>query len=203
MANQIELSPQVGGESWGLYAKRDIDPGFSAFVNKVLERDNHRCVYCGFSASKHMMVVNRDGNYQNNKLSNLVTSCPFCQQALFLEACGRLQRGGGLMIYLPEMSQAQLNALCHVLYAAITNGSAHARQADAYIQSLKLRSRVVETHYGKHMSDPAFMGQMLLDSPGVDSTKVANVLFENVRLLPLMDKFEVEIVDWARTAVER
>lgn len=195
----LDLSLQVGGDAWNLYAKREMDPAFADFSRKVLIRDNYRCSFCGFSAKQHMKVINLDGNYTNNKLSNLATACPFCQQSLFLEAAGKLQLGGGTIIYLPEMSQSQLSALCHVLYAAIVNGSQHARSADSYIQSLKLRSRLVEKHYGKHMSDPSFMGQMILDSPGVDPQTAKDKILSKVRLLPLMDKFETQIVAWART----
>lgn len=201
MSKLLDLKLQVGGDAWNLYAKRDMDPAFANFAKKVLARDSHKCAFCGFSAQQYMKVINLDNDYSNNKLSNLVTACPFCQQGLFLESAGKLQPGGGTVIYLPEMSQSQLNALCHVLYAAIVNGSQHARVADSYIQSLKLRSRLVEQHYGKHMSDPSFMGQMILDSPGVDAQAVKEKIFSNVRLLPLMDKFETEIVAWARTAM--
>lgn len=201
MPKLLELDLQVGGDAWNLYAKRDMDPAFVNFSKKVLLRDAYRCTFCGFSAQQHMKVINLDGDYSNNKLSNLATACPFCQQSLFIEAAGKLQPGGGIMVYLPEMSQSQLSALCHVLYAAIVNGSQHARTADSYIQSLKLRSRLVEKHYGKHMSDPAFMGQMILDSPGVDAQVAKEKIFSKVRLLPIMEKFETEIVAWARTAL--
>ncbi len=195
------LKPTVGADAWNLYIRREVDPAFQDFSNKVFERDKNRCAFCGFSSSMHMKVVNIDGDYSNNKLSNLATACSFCQQCLFIEAAGKLQSGGGLMIYAPEIDQGQLNALCHVLYAAIVNGSAHARLADSYIQSLKLRAPLVEKHYGKNMSDPAFMGQMIIDSPSVDTKRASETIFANVRLLPLLDKFETEVAAWARAAL--
>lgn len=199
--NVNDLSLQVGGDSWLLYCERCLDESFEQYAKKVLDRDSNTCVYCGFSSSVGMLVVNKDHDYRNNKLSNLATACPFCQQCHFIEVVGKLQSGGGQMIYLPEVSQAQLNAVCHVFYASIVNGSQHARQADAYIQSLKLRSTTVEKQFGANMSDPAFMGQMLIDTPltAMDARQIQ--VLENVRLLPALDHFEDQILYWAQTAL--
>lgn len=193
-----ELTLQVGGAAWRHYSERLADPAFKQFSKQVFARDRNQCVYCSFTAAVGMTVVNLDHNYENNKLSNLATACPFCQQCLFLEAAGRLQSGGGTMIYLPEMSQAQLNALCHVFYASIINGSTHAKTADNYIQSLKLRAGIVEKLYGKNMSNPSFMGQMLIDTPVNDIDERRKKVLANVRLLPSLDKFESEIMSWAQ-----
>jgi len=195
------LSLKLGGSAWGLYAERQGDPKFQTFSSAVFKRDDDRCTFCSFRASKHMMVVNLDHNYQNNKMQNLATACPFCQQCLFLEAAGKLQAGGGTMIYLPEMSQGQLNALCHVLYAAVINGSQFALKADGYIQALKLRASLVEKNYGKGMSNPSFMGQILLDSLLPDGDEKSAKILDNVRLLPSIEGFENMIVEWAGSAI--
>lgn len=199
MLDDLEL--KLGAVAWNLYAKRQSDPVFAKFEKTVLERDSGKCVYCGFSASSGMMVVNRDHDYTNNKLSNLATSCPFCQQCLFLEAAGHYQPGGGTIVYLPEMSQAQLNALSHVLFASIVNGSMHARSSDSYIQSIKLRASIVEKHLGKNMSTPAFLGQILIDTPTADLELRKNKMFKYLRLLPSLDKFETRVVTWAKSAI--
>ena len=174
------LSLRLGEGAWNLYAKRQSDPKFQDFSKSIHKRDKNHCHFCGFSSSMHMMVVNLDHDYSNNKMSNLVTACPFCQQCLFLEACGKLQPGGGTMIYLPEVSQEQLNALCHVLYASIVNGSQHARVADSYLQSLKLRASYVEKSFGKNMSSPSFMGQMSVDTPGMNRQEIEDGILQKV-----------------------
>lgn len=195
-----ELTLKVGGAAWRHYSERLLDSSFEKFSQSVFQRDQHSCVFCSFSAAVGMCVINLDHNYNNNKMSNLATACPFCQQCLFLEAIDKLQSGGGTLVYLPEVSQAQLNAMCHVFYASIINGSTHAKVADHYIQSLKLRATLVEKHFGKGMSVPSFMGQLLVDTPvsGMDDKQTK--LLENVRLLPALDKFEKEIMMWAQNA---
>ena len=42
-----------------------------------------------------------------NKVSNLVTACCFCGQCCFLESVSVGKYGGGTLIYLPEIDQAQ------------------------------------------------------------------------------------------------
>ncbi len=199
MNNKLTL--RLGEVAWNYYVKRQTDPQFEKFAASIHMRDHNACFFCGFSSNVNMMVVNLDHDYTNNKRSNLVTSCPFCQQCLFLESCGKLQSGGGTMIYLPEMSQEQLNALCHVLYASIINGSVHARAADSYIQSLKLRASYVEKAFGKNMSIPSFMGQMIVDTPGVNRKEIEQGILQKVRVLPSLEKFEEPIVNWAKSAI--
>ena len=81
---------------------------FCQLQNEYIERDNYTCQYCGFQAKEYQEIVNLDGNYTNNKLSNMVTACCFCSQCLFLQSVGLDEMGGGQLIYLPEMSQADL-----------------------------------------------------------------------------------------------
>lgn len=195
-----ELSLKSGGAAWRHYSERLLDPSFEKFSQSVFQRDQHSCVFCSFSATVGMCVINIDHDYTNNKMSNLATACPFCQQCLFIEAIDNLQSGGGTIIYLPEVSQAQLNAMCHVFYASIINGSTHAKVADHYIQSLKLRASLVEKHFGKGTSVPSFLGKLLVDTPASDMDSRQAKLLKDVRLLPALDKFEKEIMMWAQNA---
>ena len=196
-----DLDLKIGGEAWNKFIIRQLDPAFAKFSTKVMERDKYRCQFCGFQASSGMSVVNLDHNYSNNKMGNLVTSCPFCHQCLFIEVVGKLQNGGGTLIYLPEISQGKLNAMCHVYYASLVNGSTQASVADQYIQSLKLRASLVEKQFGEHMSDPAFLGRMLIDTPVNDLAHRQEVIFNGLRLLPSLEKFEQDILGWANSAM--
>ena len=42
---------------------------------------------------------------------------------LFVEAVGKSDFGGGTLIYLPEISQTELNALSHALFTAMASGN--------------------------------------------------------------------------------
>lgn len=49
---------------------------------KVLQRDNNTCIFCGFRAEKYMMVHHINDDPNDNRLENLETVCPMCNLIL-------------------------------------------------------------------------------------------------------------------------
>ena len=197
-----ELHLQAIPGTWRLFAARRVDPAFAAFSEKVFNRDNHTCQYCGFQARQYQEVVNLDGNYRHNKMSNMVTACVFCTQCLFLEAVGQGNEGGGHLIYLPEIEQRDLNGLCHVLFCAIANATTYRSDAQNIYRNLKLRSQIVDEKLDEKMSSPTILGQLLIDTDIEDREDVHNKLLKNLRLLPSRTRFNKHIETWAKSALE-
>jgi len=187
--------------SWRYYSARKADSGFRAFEQKVFTRDRYTCQFCGFQAKLHQEVVNIDGNFKNNKLSNLTTACCFCAQCFFLESVGVGGYGGGTLIYLPEISQPELNSFCHVLFCAISNDTGYKTSAQSIYRSFKFRSQAVEDKYGEGSSDPSIFGKLLIDCNVNDESQL-KVLFKDMRLLPSRAKFRKQIEQWAASALE-
>jgi len=131
----------------------------------------------------------------------MVTACCFCAQCFFLESVGVGGYGGGTLGYVPEMTQTELNSLCHVLFCAITNDTGYKQSAQAIYRSLKFRSKNIENKFGEGTSDPAIMGQLIIDSDITDN-QTLDQMFENVRLLPSRAKFRKQIEHWAAAAVK-
>src|SRR5690242_3446848 len=102
----LELQLAVNLVGWRLFLRRKEDKAFLPVAKRVFNRDDYTCQYCGFQAREYQEVVNIDGNYNHNKLSNMITACCFCTQCLFLQAVGLDEMSGGQLIFLPEMSQA-------------------------------------------------------------------------------------------------
>jgi intracellular multiplication protein IcmJ len=196
-----ELKLIASPGSWRLYSARKADERFKAFELKVLQRDRYTCQYCGFQARLFQDIVNIDGDFTNNKLTNLVTACCFCAQCFFIESVGVGSYGGGTLIYLPELTQTELNSLCHVLFCAITNDTGYKSSAQNIYRSFKFRAQTVEEKYGEGTSDPAIFGQLVIDS-GPISGEVSDKLFKNIRLLPSRTKFRKQIERWAASALE-
>src|SRR3990167_8073034 len=115
----LELS--VSLTNFSQFISRKANKAFQELARAAWVRDNFTCQYCGFESKKYQEVVNRDGNYRDNALKNVVTACCFCTQCQFIESVGEQGYGGGTLIYFPEMSQAEINALCHVLFCAMVN----------------------------------------------------------------------------------
>lgn len=86
--------------NWRLFMVRKADPAFLAFQKKIHARDHHTCQFCGFQAKDHLETINLNGNYLDNKRDNLATACGLCVQCFFLEAVGKSDFGGGVLIGL-------------------------------------------------------------------------------------------------------
>ncbi|KTC99569.1 type IVB secretion system protein IcmJDotN [Legionella erythra] len=198
---QSKLKLLASAGAWRLYSARKADERFRAFEQKVFQRDRYTCQFCGFQARLFQEVVNLDNDYTNNRLSNLVTACCFCAQCFFIESVGVGGYGGGTLIYLPELSQTELNSLCHVLFCAITNDTGYKTSAQNIYRSFKFRSQVVEEKFGEGTSDPAIFGQLIIDS-GATAPETLDKLFNNIRLLPSRAKFRKQIERWAASALE-
>lgn len=196
--NKLKLTASPG--AWRLYSARKADERFKAFETKVLQRDAYTCQFCGFQAKLSQDVINLDGNYSNNRMANLVTACCFCAQCFFIESVGVGGYGGGTLIYLPELSQSELNSLCHVLFCAITNDTGYKSSAQTIYRSFKSRSQAVEDKFGEGTSDPGIFGQLIIDSG--TSPEDTEKLFTNIRLLPSRAKFRKQIEQWAASALE-
>ncbi|CAM2831573.1 type IVB secretion system protein IcmJDotN [Legionella worsleiensis] len=198
---RCELKLVATPGSWRLYSARKIDVRFKSYEQKVFARDRYTCQFCGFQARLFQDIVNLDNDYTNNRLSNLVTACCFCAQCFFIESVGVGGYGGGTLVYLPELTQSELNSLCHVLFCAITNDTGYKSSAQNIYRSFKFRSQIVEEKFGEGTSDPAIFGQLMIDS-GVTNHEISSQLLHNIRLLPSRAKFRKQIEKWAASALE-
>lgn len=198
-AHQLHLTATAG--SWRLYSARKADKRFAAFEKRVLERDNYTCQFCGFQARYYQDVVNRDGDFSNNRLDNMLTACCFCAQCFFVESVGVGGYGGGTLVYLPELTQPELNSLCHVLFCAITNDTGYKSSAQAIYRGFKIRAQAVEDKFGEGTSDPAILGQLMIDADSLEAGQMS-AIFQNMRLLPSRAKFRTQIEKWAASALE-
>jgi len=57
---------RLEGERWQILRK------------KILERDNHTCVYCNYKSEKYQIVDHIDGDPENNNNENLQVICQMC-----------------------------------------------------------------------------------------------------------------------------
>lgn len=198
---RTDLTLRASPGAWRLYSFRQADPRFKPFEQRVLTRDRYTCQFCGFQAKLYQNVINADNDYTNNKMDNLVTACCFCSQCFFVESVGVGGYGGGTLIYLPEMTQAELNSLCHVLFCAITNDTGYKVSAQTIYLGFKIRAQVIEEKFGEGTSDPSVFGHLLMDSGPLSPETIAR-LFEGVRMLPSRAKFRTQIESWAAGALK-
>ncbi len=195
----LQLAVNLSG--WRVFVRRREDKPFLPVAEQIYQRDNYTCQYCGFQARQYQEIVNLDGNYGNNKLPNLITACCFCSQCLFIQSVGVDEMGGGQLVYLPEMSQADLNSFCHVLFCAMGNGTGYQDSAQAIYRSVKFRSQQIETKFGSGTSNPTVFGQLLLEYQSKAPESTIDI-FKDIRLLPSYTKFKIQLEAWAAAALE-
>lgn len=194
----VELQLAINPENWRLFHKRANDSAFHSIRDKVFKRDAYTCRFCGFQAKEYQEVINLDMDYRNNRFSNMATACCFCTQCFFIEHIGHGGFGGGKLIYLPELSQTELNSFCHVLFCALTNGAGYHDAAQSIYRDLKFRSQIIEEKFGVGMSSPSVFGQTILEcDKGRDSLEK---VLTNFRLLPTYAKFRIQLERWAESA---
>lgn len=195
----LQLAVNLMG--WRHFARRKEDKNFLPVLKKVLERDRYVCQYCGFQAKEYQDVINLDGNYLNNNPKNLITACCFCSQCLFLQSVGLDEMSGGQLIYMPEMSQPDLNSFCHVLFCAMGNSTGYQDSAQTIYRSFKFRGQLVENKFGTGTSNPSIFGQMLVEYQDQFPKQGMEVL-KDLRLLPSNVKFRVQLDAWAASALK-
>ncbi len=185
----------VNPQGWRLFMQRKLDLRFEEFSQKVWQRDEFTCQFCGLQSKNYQEVINLDQNYRNNKLNNLVTACSLCTQCFFLESVETY--GGGILIYLPEASQNHLNGFCHLLFTAMNTESKYKETAQNAYRNLKLRAEILEDEWGAQLQEPSVFGQLVIESEnkGLLNKKI----FNTIRLLPSRAGFRYQSTDWSRS----
>ena len=197
---ELKLAANLTG--WRLFVRRRSDKAFEPLAKKIFDRDQYTCQYCGFQAQEFQEIVNVDGNYLNNKSTNMVTACCFCTQVFFLQAVGLDELGGGQIIYLPEINQADLNSFCHVLFVAMGNTTGFQEGAQTIYRSLRFRSQIIENKFGQGTSNPSVFGQLLIEYHDSHPKESLDRVTQDVRLLPSYTKFKTQLDAWAQAALK-
>lgn len=189
------LTIQINPEGWPLFQRRRRNKKFHAVRDKVLARDDHRCQFCSFQADKFQQVINVDGNYRNNKSSNLVTACVLCAHCHFIGSANF-----GNIIYLPEYTQAELNQVSRVLFCAMRDDCLYQETARTLYRSFRNRTQEVEKLFGEKASDSMVFGQSLTDINLPDREQQDRV-FSSLCLLPFRTPLAKPIEYW-NTVIE-
>lgn len=195
------ISCEIG--RWQAFMLRKQDKAYADLSKRVWDRDRYTCQFCGFQAKDYQEVINLNHDYRDNKLENNVTSCVFCSQCHFIESVGKNDFGGGTIVYLPELTQAEVNSMCHVLFCAMINDTSYRLSAQTIYRSFKFRNQVIEDCFGEGTSQPSMFGQLLIDyqENGGNRDHINNWC-RKLRLLPSRGKFKEQIQRWAEAALE-
>lgn len=160
--------------------------------DRVLSRDNHTCQGCGWRAEQWQEIHHRDHDHRNMRESNLETLCPLCHQVFHLPQAGATS--GASVIWLPEISQADLNRMLMAIFVAKRNTKHPFHGTATQIHNdLEARRSTMETAFGR--SDPGILAQVLLKMRPDDYAK-RGVYLSSLRLFAHETRFPYEIEYW-------
>lgn len=148
---------------------------------KVLSRDDHTCQCCGFQAEKYQMIHNRKSQHKYDDPAELITVCNFCYQVLHMEVVGTMR--SGVLVWLPEISQAELHNIMRAIYVARISQGPVADSARKALDILMDRRGEARNRLGT--DKPEILAMVLQDyiSPAAYKRRAAKL--DGMRLLPL------------------
>lgn len=183
-----QVSPEHGSEM-------DKSAKMKEVRDSILSRDAHTCYYCGFKAQKWQEIHHLNDDHSDFSTNNLTTVCALCHQCYHLGLAG--STGGGEVIWLPELTQVQLNHLVRSIFVAMVDESGPLfSSANSFYGSLQSRAIFMEQNFAAGASDPASLGQVLLKMKKDEYEKRSEFL-KNIRLLPKEARFGPQIKYWA------
>lgn len=177
------LDLKVGlSDSYSVYVDRgcfDQDAEFSLRESELSaqRRDDFTCQYCGFQSLEYQVCI---GDVANGA-DGLTTCCIFCEQTLHLDKVVPMR--SGVLIWLPELGQAELNSYLPEMYLNYQSNDAASRSAARdLLDRLMKRREKAKAHFGD--DDPKELVKQLKDA-GSDRASLDRSLSDGLRLLSL------------------
>lgn len=148
---------------------------------RILERDNHTCRFCGFRSEKYQEIHHLNGHPEDVKESNLVTACMYCQQCFDLERAS--QMNSGVLVWMPEISQPDINHIARAIYVARISQGSMADAARSALESIMARREDARARLST--DDPFFLATVLRDFLGPKHYAQRAEKLDGIRLFPL------------------
>lgn len=147
----------------------------------ILKRDDHICQCCGFRAEKHQQILHLNGDTRDFRDENVVTACIFCHQCFDLELVGNMD--SGMLIWLPEMTQANLHHLMRAVYVGRVTQGGLAETSARISETLMARGADAKKRLGS--TDPAALALVMRDFLMQKQYESLQERLDGIRLLPL------------------
>ena len=151
------------------------------FQQSVFERDEHTCQFCGFKSQKYQKLQFLGDDAESKDPDDYATACTYCYQCFHLEEVPRMQSGA--LIWLPEITQAELNNLARAIYIArITQGPMADTARDA-LELLMARKEEAKQRLGT--DEPRILASIFQDFMEGKEYARRNEKLSGFRIMPL------------------
>ena len=179
-------------------------------------RFGRRCHFCDFAfgTTDSFDIHNLDGDHTNNELENLVPVCELCHAPFHLDTVSKKWPSDpGKIVFLPELTQVQLNNLLQVIFYCMAMQSVAAgpekvaSTAEQGINPHTVYRRITDRAHQvemnskgepvrKGLSDPLVCGRVLLDMSD-EEYEQRSVLLGGCRYVPGADYFIQQAGLWS------
>ena len=148
---------------------------------RIFERDDNTCRCCGFKSSKYQEIHFIDNDHTNLDEKNLATTCIFCHQCFNIETVSKMR--SGMLIWLPEISQADLHHIARAIYVARISQGPVAEASRAALDAIMARRDEAKRRIST--DDPSILSTVLRDYMGAGHYQRRTKKLEGLRLFPL------------------
>lgn len=148
---------------------------------KIFARDGDTCQCCGFKSKKYQDVLFLNGEPTDTTDANLKTTCIFCHQCFNLDKISTMR--SGVLLWLPEVSQADLHHISRAIYVARISQGPMADAARKALDNLMQRREEVRRRIGT--DDPYILSTVLKDYLTDAHYRNRDKKIDGVRLFPL------------------
>lgn len=178
--------------NWERFLARKSRTLFKKIKAEIHARDQYTCKFCNVKTHS-LEVINADNNYSRNTESNLISACEFCAQCTLLDRYKIDYTGDDKIIYCPDMTQEQLNAICRILFCKMhSNDGEAAYNAKMVYAQLQDLANWLDEKLAVKMSSPAmFVHYLNLDN---HDPKIISKL----RFLASPETFKDQIPVWQK-----
>jgi intracellular multiplication protein IcmJ len=148
---------------------------------KVLDRDDHTCRFCGFQAKKYQDIHFLNGNPDDRHFENMAAACIFCHQCFNLKKTSTMK--SGVLVWLPEIGQADLHQIARAIYVARISQGSMAETAKKALDMIVSRREEAKARLGT--DDPYIMATVMEDFLTPRHYASRSEKLEGIRLFPL------------------
>lgn len=174
---------------------------FVSFAKKLIKDSDGVCDCCGFKSHSYARVqLLPNGNPKNP--ADWQVCCAMCYESQRYSYA--LEAGLGEAIWLPELTQSELNMIVHgILNILLLDEEAKAAERDDYealkreammhVSNLQERGTALLRHLS--LNQPSDLVRFLQMFSDTDYSR-RDIYFKNVRYLPNIDKYLVRAKKW-------
>jgi len=146
-------------------------------AERTLQRDDFTCRFCGFRSEHYQRIV----PYEQAGDPPFATACGFCEQSFMLDRTGLA--GAAVLIWLPELSQAELNHVVRAVYVARASKNTLTASATRTLDALMARRADAKKRIGS--DDPLLLATVVHESLSSEEFNAVEGKLDGIRLLAL------------------